>query len=236
MGKMGKEPTGRATHLFCGRTEYELLLTMVRRLLAEAMAAKGMMEMIQQERSKVRMSKGLVVLSLEAMDGWGVWEEQMVEAWEEAVGEGMVEVWEGGTVEDGEARGEGWEGVVEEVGEERMEVGMEEEIEEGTWQLPHGTRVPYGKPLQRAFQAPTTCTWQLPHGTRFPYTEPLDRALEAATTDLPLYALHEALRRQISNIQLTLISIGRTTRWVVISRHQNRTLSHIWARCSRSWM
>jgi len=80
MGKMGKEPTGRATHLFCGRTEYELMLTMVRRLLAGAMAAKGMIEMIQQERSRVRMSKGLEVLSLGAMEGGGVWEEEMVEA------------------------------------------------------------------------------------------------------------------------------------------------------------
>lgn len=128
---MGKGPTGRATHLFCGRTEYELLLTIVRRLLTGAMAAKGMMEMIQQERSKVRMSKDLVVLSLGAMEGRGVWEEEMVEAWEEAVGDGMAEVWEGGTVEDGEAVGEGWEGPVEEVWGERMTVAIEEKIEEG---------------------------------------------------------------------------------------------------------
>lgn len=118
MGKMGKEPTGRATHLFCGRTEYELLLTMVRTLLVGAMVAKGMMEMIQQEFSKVRMSKDLVVLSLGAMEGRGVLEEEMVEAWEEPVGEGMAEVWEGVTVEDGVVVGEGWDEVVEEVREE----------------------------------------------------------------------------------------------------------------------
>lgn len=91
-----------------------------------------------------------------------------------------------------------------------MDVAMEEEMEEGIWQLLHVTRVPY--------------------------MEPLDGALQAATTYLPLYALHKPLRRQISNYQSSLFSMSRTTRWVVISRHQNRTLSRLGARCGRGWM
>jgi hypothetical protein len=102
---VGNQITGNRASMFCLRTEYERMQTMIRLGLPGTMRARGMMGMIQLGRSKTRMSKGAVTPPL------GVKEEG-----EEVMGE---EREEGVKVRDAEA----------DVGRE-----VAEEVEEGPCQ------------------------------------------------------------------------------------------------------